>query len=128
MQRTRQATVVIISAKNNKSKPVKIAPITLAATMSITKSITAVKTVPSMPVKINGREKHMHLIVLAPDSIDNTSKSPRLASATPNSAHKNGVDIVKMAEKVKKPAIIPITMLARTAMPMQFALQLQLFI
>lgn len=117
-----------MSAKNNRSKPVMIAPITLAGAMSITKSITDARTVPSIPVKNNGPAKHMHLIVLAQDIIDNTSKSPRLAIATPNSAHKNGVDTVKMPENVKNPAIIPITMLARTAMPVQFTLQLQLFI
>ena len=128
MQRTRQAAVVINRVKNKNSKPVIIAPAMLAVAISITKSITAVSSVPSMPVKSSDIALHMHRSALAPDKTLSVRITPRPITATANNAQRKGVDTVNMPETVKNPAIIPITILARTAMPIQLGLQLQLFI
>lgn len=128
MQRIRHAEEVIRSAKNRKSKPVIIAPIVLAAAISITRRITATKSVPKMPVRSKNKELQMQRSARAPDKTLRAKSTPRLTAPVIKSAQRKGVATVNMPEKVKKPAIMPITMLASTAMPMQFGLQLQLFI
>ncbi len=128
MQRVRQAVDVISSAKNKNNKPVIIAPIILAAAISITRRITAAKIVPKIPVKIKAIALQIQRSALACDKMLSVRITPRLIVASANNAQRKGVDTVNMPDAVKKPAIMPITILARTAMPMQLGLQLQLFI
>lgn len=128
MQRIRQAEAVTSSAKNRKSKPVIIAPIILAAAMSITKRITDTKSVPKIPVSSSDKKLHMHLSARAPDKTVSVKSTPRLTTPIANSAQRKGVLTVSIPEAVKKPAMMPITILTSTPMPIQLGLQLQLFI
>ncbi len=128
MQRIRQAEEVIKRVKNRKRRPVIIAPIMLAAAISITKRITETRSVPKMPVSSNVSTLQIQRSALAPDNTVNVRSTPMLTVAMANNAHRKGTDTVNIPEKVKNPAMIPITMLARTAIPMQLGLQLQLFI
>lgn len=105
-----------------------MAPITLAAAMSIVRRINPVSIVPSMPVKRRGMTLHIHLRLLAPDKTLRVKSRPVPTTAITKNAHTTVVGRVRIPEKVRKPAIIPITMLARTAMPVQLALHEQLFI
>lgn len=103
-----------------------IALVMLVAAISITSNITLVSTVPSMPVSSKLTAEQMHLNALPPDITERVSSNPILAIAMPKSAHKNGTDTVNIPETVKKPAMMPITMLARMAMPVQLTLQLHI--
>lgn len=128
MQRRRQADEVISRAKNKKSKPVIIAPIILAVAMSITSRITDTKSVPKMPVSSSDRELHIQRSERALDTTVSVRSKPRLTTPMANSAQRKGVDTASIPEAAKKPAIMPITILTSTPMPIQFCLQLQLFI
>ena len=122
----RQAVVVINKEKNKSNNPVMIAPAILAVAISIISRITDVRIAPNIPVKIKGRTLHIHLSPLPPDKTLNTPSPPKKATAIPKSAHKKGVGTVIVPEKVKKPAIIPTTMLTNTAMAEQLNLQLHI--
>ena len=128
MQRTRQAVLVKSSVKKKNSRPVMMAPKVLAAAISIVSRITDAAIVPRMPVRSRGRTLHIQRTALGADITVSPKSVPIATVANANNAHKKGVATVNIADTVRKPAIMPITMLARTATPVQLGLQLQLFI
>lgn len=103
-----------------------IAPITLVAANDIDNNISEVRIVPRIPI-INA-ENAGHLQRVSSDLslfFVPTKASARYTTAIPNTTHKNAGVTVITAEKVRNAVIIPMIMLATTAIPVQSILHPQ---
>ena len=119
----RQATEVNVSEKNVSNAPVIMAPITLVATNSIAKSTTEVKTVPRIPVSKTGKiEQIQPRVPPLRTTADMIDVIARYTIAMPKTTHKNAGVTVITAVKRSTAAMIPIMILATTALNKQLFL------
>ena len=127
MHLTRQAVDVIISEKNNSSKPVIIAPAILVAANVIPRRITAVNIVPRIPRSKRGSIMHTHPLTPV-DLISGAeiSETRRYTTAIPNNTHRNAGVTVITAVIRSTVVITPMITLAITARAVQLFLQPQL--
>ena len=126
MHFARQAVVVRVRDRNNKSKPAIIAPTMLVAANSIPRRISDARTAPKIPVSNVGRILHTQL--RTPNrrrSVDAIRVTARYTTEMPSVTHKKAGVTVIVAVKVRKAVITPIIMLAITASPVHSVLHEQ---
>lgn len=126
MHFVRQAVVVKVRVKNNKSIPDMIAPKILVAANSTPKSITEASAVPRIPVSNVGRILHTQLRTpKRRRSVEAISVTARYTTEIPSVTHKNAGVMVMVAVKVRKAVITPMIILAIIARPVHSVLQEQ---
>ena len=127
MHLIRHAVEVIIRAKNNRSRPVIIAPGMLVVTNVIPRRITEVRIVPRIPKSCNGSTAHrQRLGVTALRYGETASVRIRYTTAMPNSTHKNAGVTVITAVILRTVVITPIITAAITERATHPFVQLQL--
>ena len=120
---TKQADVVKTSVRNAKSKPVIIAPTTLAAAKVMASNITEVNIVPNMPV-IKAQNTLLMQRLTSQQSVKaaiHTSVASA-TTATPKATHKNAVPTVITAAKLKTAVMAPTIILIIIDIPTQLFL------
>ncbi len=126
MHLIKQAEAVNINANEPTSTPIIMALRTLVAANVIAKSITAVRMVSSMPASISGIESQEQPFLKERIPTEVTSNIARYTTAIPNATHKNAVETVIIAVKLKIAAVMPTITLAAIANKVQSNLVLQL--
>ena len=122
----RHAVETISKVKKARSKPAKIAPITLVAANSMPRRIIETRVVPSIPksrVLIVEQKQDSHLVGLWGEEV--ASRIARYTTAIPKRTHKKAGVIVIVAIKVSIPVITPIMIAATIAILVHCALHLQ---
>ena len=99
---------------------------TLVAGNSIARRMRAVRMANSIPASISGIESHEQSFLNGRAPTEATSNIARYTTAIPNATHKNAVETVIIAVKLKIAAVIPTIMLAAIANKVQSNLVLQL--
>lgn len=103
---------------------------TLVAANVIAKRITAVRMAKRIPASISGIESQKHPSLNERMPTEATSNNARYTTDIPNATHKNAVETVIIAVKLKIAAVMPTITLAAIANKVQsnFVLQLQFLI
>lgn len=118
MHFTRQAVVVKVRVRNNKSIPAMIAPTMLVAANSIPRRISDARAVPRIPVSNVGKILHTQLRTpKRRKSVATKRVTARYTTEIPSVTHKNAGVIVTVAVKVRKAVITPMIILVITARP-----------
>ena len=124
-QIARHPAEVSTKAEKASNAPVIIAPIMLVAAKVMANKITETRIVPSAPITNADNAEHVqHAAEFSRTTAEIKRVIARKATATPKATHKNAAPTVITPVIRKNAVIMPITMLAITASPVQFILQL----